>query len=62
MTEPVFELITPERLQNAKANVAIDWNICTCVKKMIPVVTCNFLAIRMRWGLFLNFFLFLCRV
>ena len=47
MTEPVFELITPERLQNAKANVAIDWNICTCVKKMIPVVTCNFLAIRM---------------
>ena len=47
MTEPVFELITPERLQNAKANVAIDWNICACVKKMIPVVTCNFLAIRM---------------
>ena len=27
MTEPVFELITPERLQNPRADVAIDWNI-----------------------------------
>ena len=28
MTEPVFELITPERLQNPRADIAIDWNMC----------------------------------
>ena len=33
MTEPVFELITPERLQNPRADVAIDWNICYFSKK-----------------------------
>ena len=42
MTEPVFELITPERLQNPRADVAIDWNICDLCQKMIAVVTCNF--------------------
>ena len=33
MTEPVFELITPERLQNPRADVAIDWNICYFCQK-----------------------------
>ena len=33
MKEPVFELITPERLQNPKANIAIDWNICYLCQK-----------------------------
>ena len=33
MTEPVFELTTPERLQNPKADVAIYWNICYLCQK-----------------------------
>ena len=33
MKEPVFELITPERLQNPIANIAIDWNICYLCQK-----------------------------
>ena len=33
MTTPVFELITPERLQNPRADVTIDWNICYLCQK-----------------------------
>ena len=33
MIEPVFELITPERLQNPRADVAIDWDILYLCQK-----------------------------
>ena len=33
MAESVFELITPERLQNPRADVPIDWNICYFCQK-----------------------------
>ena len=33
MSEPVFQLITPERLQNPRADAAIDWNICYLCQK-----------------------------
>ena len=33
MAESVFELITPERLQNPRVDVAIDWNICYLCQK-----------------------------
>ena len=33
MTEPVFALITPVRLQNPRADIVIDWNICYLCQK-----------------------------
>ena len=33
MAESVFELITPERLQNPRTDVPIDWNICYFCQK-----------------------------
>ena len=33
MIEPVFELITPERLQNPRTDVAIDWDILYLCQK-----------------------------
>ena len=33
MSEPLFQLITHERLQNPRADAAIDWNICYSCQK-----------------------------
>ena len=33
MSGSVFELITAERLQNPRGDVAIDWNICYLCQK-----------------------------
>ena len=33
MAEPVFELITPERLQSPSTVITVDWNICYLCQK-----------------------------
>ena len=62
MSEPVFQLITPERLQNPRADAAIDWNICYLCQKDDTSGDLQFPCNKNEMGFILNFFLFLCRV